>query len=540
MNRHVLRPLLRFAVLCFAAPALALVARPVAPPAAGAGISQMVVAYYIEPDTLNPYATHVLSAKELDVVEGFEATDDQMQYLPHLVREVPNLTNGGVKLTADAMTVTWRLKPGLKWSDGQPVTSADAAFTYKTMIDPSFRVDSRAGWGLIAAVDTPDPLTVVARFKEPYGAYRDLFRYLLPKHVLDGHDINTYAAYNRSPVTTAPYVVQEWVPGQYLTTVANPNYRDAAKGLPHIKKIVWRFVSDSNTRINMLRTREAQIAWALPFDQIKPLQSASGIKVVVHPLNAWMHFDFNLHRTLFQDVRLRQAVAYAVNKQDIVAGVLGGLGRPAGPPVTPLSWAYNPNAYKQYRYDAAKAKQLIAEAGWAPGTDGIVRKDGKPLAFTNCNSVGDATQDRVQQVIQAELRAVGLGMQIHNYSPTVYGQIRFQGECDTLFHRWIVPAYPSLSQFYASDAMPPNGLNEDFYASEEFTDTIRRAERTIDQPAAKKLFWQAQEILGRDLPSIPIYYLYGAQATTTQMRGLVGNPTNDGDGWNMEQWVLEP
>jgi len=537
--RDALR-IVRAAVLCMAAAGLLAVSPAGAPGAAAAGIDQIAIAYYIEPDTLNAYATHVLAAKELDVVEGFEATNDQMQYVPREVQQVPTLANGGVKITGSEMTVTWKLKPGLKWSDGQPVTSADAVFTYKAMIDPNFRVDSRPGWDLISSLETPDALTVVAHFKAPYGAYRDLFRYLLPMHVLQGQDLNTYAAYNRSPVTTAPYVVQEWVPGQYLVTVANPYYRDAAKGLPHFQKVVWRFVSDANTRINLLRTNDAQIAWALPFDQIKPLQGVSGLKVVVHPLNAWMHFDFNLRRPLFQDVRLRQAVAYAINKQSIVTDVLGGLGKAAGPPVTPLSWAYDPKAYSEYGYNPQKAMQLIAETGWKPGPDGILQKDGKPFSFENCNSTGDATQDRVQQVIQAELRSVGMDMQIHNYSATVYGDIRFKGGCDTLFHRWIVPATPSLSQFYASNSMPPNGLNEDFYTSQPFDQAITQAEQTIDQGAAKTLFGQAEEILGHDVPTIPIYYMDGADATTARLIGLVGNPTNDGDGWNMEQWMFAP
>ena len=164
----------------------------VGPGAVGApGVNQIVIAFDKEPDTLNPYATHVLAAKEIDVVEGFHVTNDKMEYIPREVQRVPTLSNAGLTLTAGKMTVTWRLKPGLKWSDGEPVTSADAEFTYKTMIDPSFRVDSRAGWPLIESVKTPDPQTVVVAFKDTYAGYKDLFRYLLPKHVLEGKDLNT-------------------------------------------------------------------------------------------------------------------------------------------------------------------------------------------------------------------------------------------------------------------------------------------------------------------------------------------------------------
>jgi len=509
--------------------------------ASAAPSDTLTVAYPLEPDTLNPYATHIPAVGDMGLAEGFVTNDEKMRYIPLLAQRVPLLSNGGVRLVGQKMIVTWKLKPGLKWSDGQPVTSADALFTYKAMIDPEFRVDTRPGWNLIESVETPDPLTVVATFKTPFAAYVvNTFRFLMPKHVLEGKDLNTYAPYNRNPVLTGPYKVERWQPGQMLVEVANPHYRGAAQGLPYFKRIVWRFVQDANTRINMLKTGEAQVAWLVPFDQIKALQAAPNIKVVVYPLNAWMHFDFNLKRSMWQDVRVRQAVAYAIDKHGIVSNILGGLGTVAGPPMTPLSWGYDPHAYSQYSYDSAKAKQLLGAAGWTPGPNGILQKDGQPMTFENCNATGDATQDRVQQVIQAELRAVGMDMQIHNYSSTVYGQIRVTGQCDTLFHRWKIAAPPVLSIFYSADALPPNGLNEDFYINKEVTDVINQAEQEIDTQKAKALFWKAQEMLGQDVPSIPIYYMVSATATSSQLVGLTGNPSNAGDGWNIGQWRYGP
>ncbi len=145
---------------------------------------------------------------------------------------------------------------------------------------------------------------------------------------------------------------------------------------------------------------------------------------------------------------------------------------------------------------------------------------------------------RVQQVIQSMLRNVGMNMEIRNYSPTVYTAIRFRGECDTLFHRWIVPPAPFLSNFYAIQAIPPNGLNTVFYINEQLTAIVNEAERTLDQRKARPLFWRAQEILAEDLPTIPIYYTVDAHASTARLQGLLGNPTNDGAGWNIADWML--
>ena len=520
---------------------------PIPEPPGGSGAASaapadtLTIAYPLEPDTLNPYATHIPAVGDMGLAEGFVTNDDKMRYIPLLAQQVPLLSNGGVRLVGQKMIVTWKLKPGLKWSDGQPVTSADAAFTYQAMIDPAFRVDTRPGWNLIESMETPDDLTVVATFKTPYSAYVvNTFRFLMPKHVLEGKDLNTYTPYNRNPVLTGPYKVEQWQPGQELVQVANPYYRGAGQGLPRTKRVVWRFVQDPNTRINMLKTGEAQVAWLVPFDQIKALQATPNLKVVIYPLNAWMHFDFNLKRPMWQDVRVRQAVAYAIDKHGIVSNILGGLGTVAGPPMTPLTWAYNPNAYRQYTYDPAKAQQQLGAAGWTPGSNGVLQKDGQAMTFENCNATGDATQDRVQEVIQAELRAVGMDMQIRNYSTTVYGEIRVTGKCDTLFHRWKIGAPPLLSIFYSAEALPPNGLNEDFYINNEVTAAINQAEQEIDPQKAKALFWKAQEMLGRDVPSIPIYYMVSATATSSRLAGLTGNPSNAGDGWNIAEWQLTP
>ena len=531
-----------FTIVCLALVAgLAAFSGPTSRATAAAIPDTLTVAYPLEPDTLNPYATHIPAVGDMGLAEGFVTNDNQMRYIPLLAQEVPLVSNGGVKLVGGKMIVTWKLKPGLKWSDGEPVTSADAAFTYKAMIDQNFKVDTRPGWDLIESVDTPDPLTVVATFKTPYSGYIvNTFRYLMPAHILQGKDLNSYTPYNRSPVLTGPFKVESWDAGQSLVEVANPYYRGAAQGLPHIKRVVWRFVEDANTRMNMVKTGEAQVGWLVPFDQIKTLQSTQGVKVVVYPLNAWMHFDFNLKRPMWQDVRVRQAVAYAIDKKSIVSSVLGGLGTVAGPPMTPLTWAYDPTAYGQYSYNVAKAKQLLAEAGWTPGPNGVLQKDGQSMTFENCNATGDATQDRVQQVIQAELRAVGMDMQIHNYSTTVYGEIRVTGKCDSLFHRWKIGAPPALSMFYSADAIPPNGLNEDFYINKEATDVINAAEQEIDPAKAKPLFWKAQEILAQDVPTIPIYYMVSATATSSTLAGLTGNPSNAGDGWNIDQWRFMP
>jgi peptide/nickel transport system substrate-binding protein len=498
----------------------------------------LTMAYNVEPDTLNAYATHVLSCKELGVSEGFATTDDKMNYVPMMVESIPTPENGGVKMENGKMVVTWKIRKDLKWNDGKPVTSADALFTYQCMMDTKFMVDSRDGWDTIEKVETPDGLTVKVTFKQTYASYNILFRYILPKHVLEGKDLNTYDAYNRNPVTTAPFMVKEWKAGQYLDLVKNPYYRKP--GYPKLDEIIVKFVPDANARINMLKTGEAQHATTIAFDRVEELSKTTGIKVNITPANSWFHFDFNHQKSMFQDLRVRQAIAYAIDRQSIVDKLLLGKTTAAYTPVSPLSWAYNPNAGTQYKYNPDKAKQLLDQAGWKVGADGIRVKNGVKLSFDNSDRTGDADADRVQQVIQANLKAIGIDMKIANVSSTAFGDQRIQGKYDTKFHRWIVPAEPSLVKFYSQNSWPPRGLNDVFYKNAKLTDVLETADVTLDKAKRKDLLFQAQDIIGQEVVTIPVHYTILTTASSTKLTGYKGNPTNDSDGWNMEEWDLNP
>lgn len=499
----------------------------------------LTVAYHLEPETLSPYAATTLAAKELGVTEGFHVTDSDMNYKAMMVEQVPTLENGGVTINGNKMVVTWTLLKDLKWNDGKPVTTEDVLFTYNTVMNPGYKMDSRDGWDLIEQVEKVDERTVKVHFSKTYAAYRGLFRYLLPKHVFEGMDIDAIVKnekYNRAPVSTAPFMVKEWKAGQYIHLVKNPYYR--TPGLPKLDEIIFKFTPDANARINMLKTGDAQHMTSVDWARIDEIASISGLKINQTQANSWMHFDFNFKNPLFQDVRVREAIAHAIDKKSIVEKILGNRAKIANSPITPLSYAYRGDVWN-HDFNVEKAKQLLEEAGWKVGSDGIREKGGQKLAFNNINAQGDATADRIQQVIQANLKAVGIDMEIKNVASTAFGGIRSRGEFDTKFHRWIVPSEPSITRFYHKDTVSPNGLNQGFYINEEVSKLMDEADVTVDQTKRKELLFKIQEELGKDLPTIQIYYNVLFTASSAKMKGYKGNPTNDSDGWNIEEWELE-
>ncbi len=197
--------------------------------------SRLVVGYDREPDTLNRFSTHILEDIETCVVEGLVTTDQSMAIVPLLAASVPTIENGGVVLRKDGgMDVTWTLRPNVQWHDGTPHTSADVKFTVEAINSPAYNPESTDGFDRISSVDTPDPLTAVLHYREIYAPYALQFvRGTLPKHVLEGRDIDSANDYNRAPLGTGPYRVAEWKSGEYIRLEAVPNYWRGAGDAGH-------------------------------------------------------------------------------------------------------------------------------------------------------------------------------------------------------------------------------------------------------------------------------------------------------------------
>ena len=318
-------------------------------PAGGGTASRLVVGYDREPDTLNRFSTHILEDIETCVVEGLVTTDEHMTIVPLLAASVPTLENGGVVLRNDGgMDVTWRLRPDVTWHDGTPHTSADVKFTVEAINSPAYNPESTDGFDRITSVDTPDALTAVLHYQEVYAPYALQFvRGTLPKHVLDGRDIDTANDYNRAPLGTGPYRVAEWKSGEYIRLEAAPNYWRGAQ-FPAIKTLLFKFIPNTNTRINQLKSGEVDMVVMFPWDKHREVAAIPGVAVHKIDGNGYEHVTLNQRAfPAFADVRVRQALTHAVDRALISTTILEGLAPVTHGPVQPVSWAHNPKV-RQY------------------------------------------------------------------------------------------------------------------------------------------------------------------------------------------------
>ena len=498
----------------------------------------LIVGYDREPDTLNRFSTHILEDIQTCVIEGLTITDDKMNIIPLLAAEVPTLENKSVVLRQDGgMDVTWKLRPGVAWHDGTPVTSGDVKFTVDAINDPSYNPESTDGFDRIAAVDTPDTLTAVIHYKEVYAPYALQFmRGLFPKHVLQGRDIDRASDYNRAPLGTGPYRVAEWKSGEYILLERVPNYWRGTE-YPHIRQILFRFIPNTNTRINQLKSGEVHLVAMFPWDKHREVAAIPGVTVHRTAGNAYEHVTLNQRRVAaFRDVQVRRALLHAVDRDTIASAILDGLAPVTNGAIQPVSWAFTPEV-TTYPFDAARARALLESAGWRDvNGDGIREKDGQPLRFTLITQAGFAVRESVAQVLQRQFRDVGVDMAVQLVDGTSISGLWFEGNFDAMLHWWQMPADPELTLFFAADRMPPHGRNINYFEDPAVTTLAYAADRTVDQGERKRLLVQAQQRIAELLPELPLYSITKLDAVPSSLHGFTGNPTNTGVFWNVHLW----
>jgi peptide/nickel transport system substrate-binding protein len=500
----------------------------------------LIIGYDREPDTLNRFSTHILEDIQTCVVEGLTTTDEQMRVIPLLATEVPTLQNGGVQLRPDGgMDVVWKLRPGVKWHDGVPFTSEDVQFTVEAINGPDYNPESTDGFDRITSVETPDPLTAIVHYKEVYAPYDIQFiRGALPKHVLKGRDIDRAQDYNRSPLGTGPYRVVEWKAGEYILLERVPHYWRGDE-FPKIRRLLFKFVPNTNTRINQLKAGEVHVVALAPWDKYREMTAITSVVVAKTPGNAYEHVTLNERRfPPFADVRVRRALISALDRELYTKTILDGLAPVANGPIQPVSWAYT-DRVAHYPFDPNKARALLDEAGWKTGGDGIRVKDGVRLAFTLITQAGYAIRESMAQALERQWREVGVDVKVELHDGTAISSIWFEGRFDAMLHWWQMPSDPELTTFFAADRIPPAGRNINYFLDDTLTRLLYASDRTVDRAERKALLERAQVIIADAVPEIPLYNVVRLDAVPITLANFKGNPTNTGIFWNVHEWEIK-
>ncbi|MDF2569545.1 MAG: appA 2 [Sporomusa sp.] len=491
-----------------------------------------------EPNTLNPLLSDLLATAEVGrlVFSGLIITNEKGEWLPDLAAEVPTTANGGI--TADGLTVTYHLRQGVTWHDGTPCTAEDVKFTWQLIMNKKVNIVSRDGYDRISSIDTPDKYTVVVKFREYYAPYLTLFTTILPKHKLENAgDINK-APFNRVPVGTGPFKFKQWQIAEAIIFEANQNYY---RGKPVLDSIVYKVIPDPNLLLTQLKAGEVDIVSNIGFSYLEQVKAIYGIRTVITPTMVWEHMDFNLDNPLFQDVRVRKAITSAIDRQAIVDSVLKSAASPAYGDQSPLSWAYNPMQQPSAR-DVNTARELLTQAGWQQGTDGIMTKESRKLAFSLTTPAGNKQREQTAQKIAEQLKEIGVAVEVRPIDgPLFFNDILKNRRFETALYAWVAGIDPDNLNLWHSRKIPSrinayDGQNYPGWRNPEVDKLVELGARTVDVTTRKDIYFHIQTLMREDCPVVPLYFRGNIDAVKASVVNYQPNPTPAGNLWNAWQW----
>jgi len=440
-------------------------------------------------------------------------------------------------ISADNLTITFHLRTNVFWHDGVPFTSADVLFTYQLYIDPETPTAYAESYLQVKKAEAPDPYTFVVTYAQPYApALLSWGMAVLPRHLLSGKKI-TESPLARRPVGTGPFKFVEWQGGEKIVLEAN---RDYFAGSPYIKRYLFRIIPDTSTQFLELQTG------GLDFMSLSPLQYDRQTDTLAFRrlFNKYRYLSFgytylgyNLKRPMFQDQRVRQALSYAIDKQEIIDGVLMGHGEIATGPYKTDTWVYNKNV-PRYAYNPQKARQLLAEAGWQDNDgDGVLDKNGARFQFVIVTNQGNDQRTKAGEIIQRRFRDIGIDVQLRVIEwATFLKEFINPGNFDATLLGWTVGPEPDQYEIWHSSKTGPRQLNFIGYKNAEVDALLEKGRRTFDQQQRKKIYDRFQQILAEDQPYTFLFIPEALPAVASRFHGI--EPMPAGIRYNFEQWYV--
>jgi peptide/nickel transport system substrate-binding protein len=518
------------------------------PAAHGQARDAVIVGMHQELEFLNVLYTqggNSLSASKL-AQRGLLFLDADSNWVGELAAEVPSLENGGV--SEDGLTITYALRDGLTWHDGEPVTSADVQATWDMIMNPDYAVITRFGYDRIGSVETPDPLTVVLNFSEPFASWPILFDAIIPKHVIEANADNLdESEAMRTPIGFGPYRIVEYRTGESIEYEAFDGYWN---GRPIIDRFFIRIYPSVDALMQAVAAQEVDIAWAVPISyvpQIEGLESQGVILVSAPSANAEryvMNADAE-QNPLFADKALRQALQHAVDKQQIIDALLFGLAEPGLGEWQGSPWQ-NPDL-PPYEYDPDLCRELLDGLGWVPGADGVREKDGQRLTFSHKTTSGNQLRENVQLLVQQQFRDVGVEMVIENQrTADLFGTwdqggqwSRGEYQMGGWSHGLRVPD-PEVSNRYLCSEIAseenPAGSQWYRYCNPEVDELLNQQATTFDVEERQALIFEVQELLHEEAYWIWLYAAETIYTAPAALHNFVLHPFAN-FYWNPQEWA---
>ena len=476
--------------------------------------------------------------------EPLLSADAKGNPVPILARTVPTPENGGV--SRDGLTITYHLRSNVKWTDGQPVTSADVKWSWQAIMNPSNNIVSRHGYDFVKSIDTPNARTVIVHLTQKFSPFVNTFFAMSdqPMPVAPAHVLSRYADFNQVPfdnepnVSDGPFRFGEWSRGDHITLLRNDGF---FMGRPHLSKIEIRIVPDENTTINLMKTHAIDFMFQASPQTYPALKSMSDVDLVFVNVNGYERVQINTSHPAMADPKVRLAIAYAIDKRRLVDTLTYGQMSQATEDIPDWMWAFNPTV-RSYPHDPTMARQLLREAGWALGADGVMHKNGAALSLVIVTNNSNATRRQAALELQAMLREAGIDVEIKYFpgevlfAPAGMGGILQLGKFDLSVNGWYAGIDPDDSAQYMCQNVPPGGYNYSRFCNADMQAAQTAALTHYGRADRTAAYFQTQRILARDNPEIFLWWRRQMEPISVDFRGFDPNPVIE--SWNAWQWSI--
>jgi peptide/nickel transport system substrate-binding protein len=449
---------------------------------------------------------------------------------------VPDLAESW-EVSEDGLTFTFHLKPGLTWADGTPFSSADCVFTWKLMSDPDTPTAYGEPFQQIAKAEALDDLTFQVTYKRVMA--RALITWgsgILPKHLLEGQDLDS-SPLARQTFGTGPFQLESWETAQRIILRANERYWE---GRPYLDRLITKIIPDMATQMMELTTGALDEMSLEPdqwFEANENPQLKQQFNFFRYPAFSYTYLGFNLKDPRLADVRVRRAIALAIDKNELIEGVLLGFGLVANGPFKPDMWAYNPNV-KPYPYEPQEAQKLLAEAGWVDtNRDGVLDKEGQNFVLTIMTNQGNRVREQTGLVIQARLKDVGIEVKLLTIEWAAFiNDFLDKRNFEAVIMGWTVPLDPDLFDVWNSTKINPGELNFITYQNPEVDQLIDQGRFSLEREVRKASYDRLQEIFYQDVPYVFLFVPENLEVLSNRIVGPHVAPI--GLGYNINRWYV--
>ncbi len=436
----------------------------------------------------------------------------------------------------DKLSITFHLRKNVRWQDGTPFTAHDVMYTYKVTIDPKTPTAYAGDFLLVKNAEVVDDYTFRVTYGKPFApGLVSWGASILPRHLLEGKDITT-SPLARRPIGTGPYKFKEWITADRIVLTANHDYFE---GRPYIDRRIMRVIPDSATIFLELKNGGIDMSGLTPLQFVKQTEYAKFFQQFnkfKYLSFSYVYLGYNLRHAFFRDKRVRQAMSYAVNKEEIIEGILMGQGVIATGPYKPDMWAYNPNV-KKYPYDPEKAMALLTEAGFQKAADGRLYKDGKPFEFTILTNQGNDVRIRCAELIQRRFAALGITVKIRVIEwASFVNEFIDKRNFEAVLLGWTIPNDPDIYDIWHSSKQGPKELNFIGFSNSEVDDLLVKARETFSQEERKTYYWRIQEILAEEQPYTFLFIPNALIAVQKRIKGI--EPAPAGIMYNVIKWYI--